>query len=75
MTSLWIPRQAGKATRYQREGMGGYNLRHLMEPAPAGRPRRRKWTLFCNDGRVWDVQPQELLNAAIEEAEAWIAGR
>jgi hypothetical protein len=50
-------------------------MRRMMEPEPQGKPRRRKWTLFCGDDRVWDVQPHGLLSEAIEEAEAWLAGR
>lgn len=73
--SLWIPRRVGTATRYHREGGGAYTLRHMMEPAPEGKPRRRKWTLFCGDNRVWDVQPQELLSSAISETENFLAGR
>lgn len=72
---LWIPVRVGSATRYIRECGGNYSMRRLMEPAAEGKPRRRKWTLFCGDDRVWDVQPDGLLSAAIEEAEAWIAGR
>lgn len=72
---IWIPRRVGAATRWYREGGGGYTLRHMMEPAPEGKPRRRKWTLFCGDNRVWDVQPQELLSNAIGEAESFLAGR
>lgn len=72
---LWIPRKVGSATRYHREGKEGYSMRNMMEPAPAGKPQRRKWTLFCGDNRVWDVQPHELLSTAIDEAEAWIDGR
>lgn len=71
---LWVPRKVGAATRYYRE-TGNYSLRHMMEPAAQGKPRRRKWTLFCGDNRVWDVQPTDLLSAAIDESEAWIAGR
>lgn len=72
---LWVPRKAGAATRYHREGAGAYSLRQIMEPAPEGKPRRRRWTLFCGDNRVWDVQPTEYLSSAIDAAEAWIAGR
>ena len=72
---LWVPRKVGSATRYYQDALGGYSLRHMMEPAAAGKPRRRKWTLFCGDNRVWDVQPQEFLSDAIAEAEAWQAGR
>ena len=72
---LWVPRGNGTVTRYYREGGGGYNMRRMMEPEPQGKPRRRKWTLFCGDDRVWDVQPHGLLSEAIEEAEAWLAGR
>ena len=74
-TPLWIPRKVGAATRYHRDAPGGYSLRHMMEPAAQGKPRRRKWALFCGDNRIWDVQPNERLSAAIEEAEAWLAGR
>lgn len=69
---LWIPRQCGSVTRYHRDGQGGYNMRHVMEPGIPGKPGRRKWTLFAGDRRVWDVQPHGLLSAAIEGAEEWI---
>jgi hypothetical protein len=72
---LWIPRQCGSVTRYHRDGQGGYNMRHVMEPDVPGKPGRRKWTLFAGDRRIWDVQPHGLLSVAIEAAEAWIAGR
>ena len=75
---LWVPRRVGAAMRYHRDAggrQGKYNMRHMMEPAAKGKPQRRKWALFYGDDRVWDVQPQELLSAAIEEAEAWITGR
>lgn len=72
---LWIPRKVGSITRYHREGKGGYNMRRMMEPAVNGKPQRRKWALFCGDKRVWDVQPHEMLSTAIDEAEAWLAGR
>lgn len=71
---LWVPVKVGSATRYIRD-RGNYSMRRLMEPAAEGEPRRRKWTLFCGDNRVWDVQPAGLLSTAIEEAEAWLAGR
>lgn len=72
---IWIQRKVGNVTRYHRDAPGGYNMRRMMEPAGVGKPQRRKWALFCGDNRVWDVQPHELLSAAIEEAEAWLAGR
>lgn len=74
--ALWVPRVAGAVTRYHRDaqGAGGrYNLRHIMEPTSGAKPQRRKWALFYKDDRVWDVQPQELLSAAIEAAEEWIS--
>lgn len=72
MSALWIPRRVGATTRYHRDAPGGYSMRYMMEPAPEGKPMRRKWALFCGDSRVWDVQPHELLSTAIDEAEDWI---
>lgn len=69
---LWIPRKNGGVTRYHRDGPGGYNMRHVMEPAIPGKPGRRKWALFSGDRRIWEVQPHGLLSTAIEAAEAWI---
>ena len=72
---LWIPRGHGSVTRYHRDGQGGYNMRHVMEPAAPGKPGRRKWALFSGDRRLWDVQPHGMLSVAIEAAEAWITGK
>lgn len=73
---LWIPRKVhGGGTRYIRDDKSGYNMRRMRDPAPPGQTMRAKWTLFQGDNRVWDVQPQGLLSAAIGEAENWIAGR
>lgn len=73
---LWIPRKIrGGGTRYVRDDKSGYNMRKMHDPTPPGQAMRGKWTLFHNDDRVWDVQPQGLLSEAINEAESWIAGR
>lgn len=69
---MWIPNGEGTQKRYNREGTGKYNMRHLMEPAVPGKPMRRKWVLFKGDNRVWEVHACTLLSAAIGAAEDWI---
>jgi hypothetical protein len=39
-TILWVPQSKGIMTRYIRAGAGKYNLRRVMDPAPAGKPQR-----------------------------------
>lgn len=72
---MWYARSWNGATRYHRDGPGGYNLRHIMEPGPGGKPARRRWTLYAKASRIWDVQPACTVGAAIDAAEAWINGR
>lgn len=73
-TILWVPQSKGVMTRYIRTGAGKYNLRRVMDPAPAGKPQRRKWVLYSGEHRIWDVQPEGNINSAIKAAEAWLSG-
>lgn len=71
---LWTPRKAGEMTRYYRDGAGSYSLRRVMDPAPAGKPQRRKWVLYSGERRIWDVQPEGTIKSAVAAAEAWLSG-
>lgn len=71
---MWTPRKVGEMTRYYRDGAGGYSLRRVMEPAPAGKPQRRKWVLYSGERRIWDVQPEGTIKCAVAAAEAWLNG-
>jgi hypothetical protein len=73
-TMIWVPKEIRGATRYYRDDGTGYNMRHMMEPAAQGKPRRRKWALYHKEMRVWDVQPHDMLSEAIKAAEDWIKG-
>lgn len=71
---LWTPRKVGEMTRYYRDGAGTYSLRRVMDPAPAGKPQRRKWVLYSGERRIWDVQPEGTIKSAVAAAEAWLSG-
>ena len=71
---LWVPQKIGVMTRYNRTGAGKYSLRRVMDPAPAGKPQRRKWVLYSGERRIWDVQPEGNINSAVKAAEAWLNG-
>lgn len=72
--TLWVPQKVGAMTRYHRTGAGKYSLRRVMDPAPAGKPQRRKWVLYCGERRIWDVQPEGTIKAAVAAAEDWLKG-
>lgn len=73
--TLWVPQDRGVLMRYIRTGAGRYSLRRVMDPAPAGKPQRRKWVLYSGERRIWDVQPEGTIKGAIEAAEDWLKGR
>lgn len=71
---MWTPCKVGEMTRYYRDGAGKYSLRRVMDPAPAGKPQRRKWVLYSGERRIWDVQPEGTIKAAVAAAEDWLNG-
>lgn len=67
---LWpeMPARYGELPRYWRRNSSGYNVRRVLEPSGRNRLDKR-WALYHNDKRVWEVQALPDKDAAIEAAE------
>lgn len=66
---LWAEAlSAGGIPKYWRRHSNGYNVRRVMEPSGTNKMDKR-WALYRNENRVWEVQALPDAEAAIEAAE------
>lgn len=60
--------ETGGIPKYWRRMSNGFNVRRVLEPSGVKR-LEKKWALYRNDNRVWEVQALPDKDAAIEAAE------
>lgn len=69
LARLWaeVPGPGG-IPKYWRRMSNGYNVRRVMDKSGVNRMEKR-WALYRNNNRVWEVQALPDRDAAIEAAE------
>lgn len=72
LAKLWQPKQKeGGIPTYWRIAGSGYHLRRVFDHSGARRLDKR-WALYKNRHRVWELQAMGSLTAAMEQAEEWL---
>lgn len=66
-----MQQEPGCIPTYWRVLSGGYHLRRVFEHSGAKRMDKR-WALYKNRHRVWELQAMSSLTAAMEQAEEWL---